>query len=40
MSCPDSSEKAVKSTWMITVGVMKHKACSVEQDYVVQLDNF
>ena len=40
MPCVDSSEKAVKSTWKITVGVLIHKVCSVEKDYVVQLDNF
>ena len=40
MSCVDSSEKAVKSTWKITVGVLIHKAGSVEQDYVVKFDNF
>ena len=40
MPCADSSKEAIKSTWKITVGVLIHKACSVEQDYVVQLDNF
>ena len=40
MPCVDSSEKAVNSSWKITVGVLIHKVCSVELDYVVQLDNF
>ena len=40
MPCVDSNEKAIKSTSKIAVGILIHKACSVEQDYVVQLDNF
>ena len=32
MPSVDSSEKAVKSTWKITVGVLIHKACRVEKD--------
>ena len=40
MPCIDSSEKAVKSTWKITVGVLIHKACSVEQDMSCNLINF
>lgn len=42
VSCADSnsSEKTVKSTCKVAVGVLIHKACCVEQGYVVQLDKF
>ena len=40
MSCAVAVEKLSKEFGRYTVGVLIHKACSVEQDYVVQLDDF